>query len=85
MHELYMWPFADAVHAGTGSIMCSYERVNNSYGCQNSHNLNGLLKTELGYQGFVVTDWGAQHSGVGSALAGLDMGESTVFSHDTEA
>ena len=30
--------------------MCSYERVNNSYGCQNSKTLNGLLKTELGFQ-----------------------------------
>jgi beta-glucosidase len=35
--------------------------------------LNGLLKTELGFQGFVVSDWIAQHSGVGTALAGLDM------------
>jgi beta-glucosidase-like glycosyl hydrolase len=31
--------------------MCSYQRVNNSYGCQNSKTLNGLLKTELGFQG----------------------------------
>ncbi|KAL3471521.1 glycoside hydrolase family 3 protein [Aspergillus californicus] len=73
MHELYLWPFQDALHAGTGSIMCSYQRVNNSYACQNSKALNGLLKAELGFQGFVMTDWNAQHSGVGSALAGLDM------------
>ncbi|KAL2838667.1 beta-glucosidase-related glycosidase [Aspergillus pseudodeflectus] len=73
MHELYLWPFQDALHAGTGSIMCSYQRINNSYGCQNSKALNGILKTELGFQGFVVTDWNAQHSGVASALAGLDM------------
>lgn len=53
--------------------MCSYNRLNNSYGCQNSYTLNYLLKTELGFQGFVVSDWEAQHSGVGSALAGLDM------------
>lgn len=51
MHELYLWPFADAVRAGTASIMCSYQRINNSYGCQNSKTLNGLLKTELGFQG----------------------------------
>jgi beta-glucosidase len=66
-------PFQDAVHAGTGNIMCSYNRVNNSYGCANSKTLNGLLKTELGFQGFVVSDWGAQHAGVATALAGLDM------------
>jgi len=35
--------------------------------------LNGLLKTELGFNGFVVTDWYGQHSGVDAALAGLDM------------
>ncbi|KAL2841857.1 glycosyl hydrolase family 3 N terminal domain-containing protein [Aspergillus pseudoustus] len=73
MHELYLWPFQDAVHAGTPSIMCSYNRVNNSYACQNSKLLNGLLKTELGFQGYVVSDWGAQHSGIASANAGLDL------------
>ncbi|KAL1633263.1 hypothetical protein SLS58_011173 [Diplodia intermedia] len=73
MHELYLWPFADAVRAGTGAIMCSYNQINNSYGCQNSHTLNYLLKGELGFQGFVMSDWQAQHSGVGSSLAGLDM------------
>ncbi|KAI0812884.1 glycoside hydrolase superfamily [Xylaria sp. FL0064] len=73
MHELYLWPFQDAVKAGTGNIMCSYNRVNNSYGCSNSKTQNGLLKTELGFQGFIVTDWGAHHAGVATALAGLDM------------
>ncbi|CAK7217980.1 beta-glucosidase [Sporothrix curviconia] len=73
MHEMYLWPFADAVRAGVGSIMCSYNQVNNSYSCQNSKMLNNLLKDELGFQGFVMTDWGAHHSGVSSALAGLDM------------
>ena len=66
-------PFADAVRAGVGSVMCSYNQINNSYACQNSYALNYLLKGELGYQGFVMTDWQGQHSGVGSALAGLDM------------
>ena len=73
MHELYLWPFADAVRAGVGSIMCSYNQLNNSYACQNSYLLNYLLKRELDFQGFVMSDWSAQHSGIGSALAGLDM------------
>ncbi|PSR91994.1 glycoside hydrolase superfamily [Coniella lustricola] len=73
MHELYLWPFQDAVYAGTANIMCSYQRVNNSYGCANSATLNGLLKTELGFQGFVVSDWGAQYTGLATALAGLDV------------
>jgi hypothetical protein len=73
MHELYLWPFADAVRAGVGSIMCSYNQVNNSYACQNSKLLNNLLKDELGFQGFIMSDWQAQHTGAASALAGLDM------------
>jgi hypothetical protein len=43
-------PFQDTVKAGTGNIMCSYQRINNSYGCANSKTMNGLLKTELGFQ-----------------------------------
>ena len=73
MHEMYLWPFADAVRAGVGAVMCSYNQINNSYACQNSHLLNKLLKHELGFQGFVMTDWQAHHSGVESSLAGLDM------------
>ena len=57
MHEMYLWPFANAVRAGTASIMCSYNRLNGSYGCQNSKTLNGLLKEELGFQGYVMSDW----------------------------
>ncbi|KAJ4370295.1 hypothetical protein N0V86_009032, partial [Didymella sp. IMI 355093] len=73
MHETYLWPFANAVRAGTASIMCSYNRINGSYGCQNSKTLNGLLKDELGFQGYVMSDWLATHSGVASIEAGLDM------------
>lgn len=73
LHEIYMWPFADAVHAGVGSVMCAYNRVNNTYACENSYLLNYLLKEELGFQGFVVSDWGATHTGVNSVLSGLDM------------
>ncbi|KAJ5727691.1 beta-glucosidase M [Penicillium malachiteum] len=81
IHELYLWPFQDAVLAGATCVMCSYNRLNNSYACQNSKTLNGLLKTELGFQGYVVTDWGAQHGGIASANAGLDvvMPESTLW------
>ncbi|OLN96450.1 putative beta-glucosidase E [Colletotrichum chlorophyti] len=73
LHELYAWPFLDAVKAGVASVMCSYNQVNNSYACDNSKLLNGILKDEMGFQGFVMSDWLAQRSGVGSALAGLDM------------
>ncbi|KAJ9622322.1 hypothetical protein H2203_006540 [Taxawa tesnikishii (nom. ined.)] len=73
MHELYLWPFANAIKAGAASIMCSYNQINNSYACQNSWTLNYLLKGELGFQGFVMSDWDGQAGGISSALAGLDM------------
>ncbi|KAL2270497.1 hypothetical protein VTJ83DRAFT_2681 [Remersonia thermophila] len=73
MHELYMWPFVDAVRAGVGSFMCAYTQVNNSYSCHNSQLMNHLLKNELGFQGFIMSDWQAQHTGVAAAVAGLDM------------
>ncbi|KAK5110886.1 hypothetical protein LTR85_000696 [Meristemomyces frigidus] len=73
LHELYLWPFQDAVRAGAGAIMCSYNQLNGSSACQNSKALNGVLKGELGFQGLVVGDWGAQESGLASAEAGLDM------------
>ncbi|KAG5362955.1 putative beta-glucosidase A [Yarrowia sp. B02] len=73
LHELYMWPFADAVKANVGSVMCAYQNVNGSQACQNSKLLNGLLKSELGFQGFVMSDWFAHGSGVSNALAGMDM------------
>lgn len=73
MRELYLWPFVDAVKAGVASVMCSYNRINQTYGCENSEALNGILKTDLGFQGYVVADWGATHSGLKSIQGGLDM------------
>ncbi|KAK6076215.1 beta-glucosidase g [Seiridium cupressi] len=73
MHELYLWPFANAVKANVASVMCSYQRINGSYSCQNSKALNGLLKEELGFQGYVMSDWGGTHSGVAAIVAGEDM------------
>lgn len=73
MHELYLWPFQDLVKAGVGSVMCSYNRINGSHGCQNSYTQNYLLKTELAFQGYVISDNGALHTGVAAANAGMDV------------
>jgi beta-glucosidase len=73
MHEIYLWPFANAAHARVASFMCSKQRLNGSYACQNSKALNGLLKNELGFQGYIMSDWGATHSGVASVESGLDL------------
>jgi len=51
LHELYLWPWYDAVHDGMASVMCSYNRVNGTQSCQNNHLLNDILKGEMGFQG----------------------------------
>lgn len=72
LHEYYLWPFVDSVKAGVASVMCAYNRVNGTYACENSKLMNGILKSELEFDGFVLLDWNAQHK-LESANAGLDM------------
>ncbi|KAH6896530.1 glycoside hydrolase superfamily [Thelonectria olida] len=72
LHELYLWPFADAVRAGTAGIMCSYNRANGNYSCANSETLT-ILKEELAFPGYVVSDWYATHGTASHANAGLDI------------
>ncbi|EIW64808.1 beta-glucosidase [Trametes versicolor FP-101664 SS1] len=72
-HELYMHPFLRSVQANVASVMCSYNQVNGTFACENDKVLNGLLKGELGYQGYVMSDWYATHSTAPSANGGLDM------------
>lgn len=71
-HEIYAQPFLRSVMAGVSAVMCSYNLVNGTHACQNNATMNGILKQEFGYQGFVVSDWGGTHSTL-SAVAGLDM------------
>lgn len=76
-----MWPFAEAIRAGVGAVMSAYNAVNGSAATQNSYLINNLLKDELSFQGFIMSDWFAQTSGVATALSGLDMtmpGDPTV-------
>ncbi|KAJ6000535.1 Glycoside hydrolase family 3 [Penicillium waksmanii] len=72
-HELYVWPFMNAVRADVASVMCSYNKVNGTWACESDEILNELMKNELGFRGYIMSDWNAQHTGVNSALAGLDM------------
>ncbi|KAH1280644.1 hypothetical protein KXX33_005557 [Aspergillus fumigatus] len=72
-HELYVWPFMDAVKAGVASVMCSYNKVNGTWACESDALNNKLMKEELGFPGYIMSDWNAQHSTVNSAVSGLDM------------
>lgn len=59
--------------SGVGAVMCSYNRVNGVYACQNSYLLNDVLKNDWGFKGWVMSDWGATHSTVKAAMSGLDQ------------
>jgi len=58
-----------------GAFMCSYNRVNGDYACENKYLLNDVLKGEWGFKGFVVSDWGGTHSTEKASAAGLDNEE----------
>jgi beta-glucosidase len=74
IREIYTPAFEAAVKDGhVGSVMCSYNRINSVYACENGPMLTGILKTDWGFDGFVVSDWGGTHSTVDSAINGLDM------------
>jgi beta-glucosidase len=73
MQEIYLPQFYAAVkQGGAASVMCSYSTISGQYACQNSAAL-GILEKQWDFPGFVTTDWGATHSSIPSALAGLDM------------
>ena len=66
------------------SVMCAYNRVNGTYACENDWLLNTVLKKDWGYKGYVMSDWGADHSAAKAANAGLDQ-ESAGEAFDKEA
>ncbi|KXN92007.1 putative beta-glucosidase L [Leucoagaricus sp. SymC.cos] len=75
MHEVYFYPFLRSIEAGVVSIMCAYNRFNDTSSCHNAGLIgpNGLLQKN-GFKGYVVSDWGATHdSAADNANAGLDM------------
>jgi beta-glucosidase len=72
LHEVYMWPWGDAIQAGTVAVMCAMPLVNGTHSCENNELLSVKLKEELGFPGLVYPDESAQFSSYDSANAGLD-------------
>ena len=70
--EMYYPPFEAAVEAGVQSVMCSYNRINDISSCQNEETFKHL-RENLGFKGWVVSDWTATYSTEGSLTAGLDV------------
>jgi beta-glucosidase len=58
-----------------GMVMCSYNKLNGDWACENSFLLTDVLKKAWGFKGFVLSDWGGTHSTAKAALAGLDNEE----------
>jgi beta-glucosidase len=74
LRETDLLAFQLAIRTGQpGAIMCAYNRVNGDFSCENRHLLTDVLRTDWGFKGFVVSDWGGAHSTVKASHAGLDQ------------
>ena len=74
LREIYLPAFEASIkEAHSASLMCAYPKVNGTFDCENAPFLKGILKHEWDFDGFVLSDWGATHSTVPSALNGLDL------------
>jgi beta-glucosidase len=62
-----------------GAVMCSYNRVNGDYACENQYLLRDVLKRDFKFKGFVLSDWGGTHSTTKASHAGLDQEEPGTF------
>jgi len=59
--------------AHPAAVMCSYNRINGDFGCENTYTLRDVLKRDWGFKGFVISDWAATHSTEKASAAGLDQ------------
>lgn len=74
LHEIYLTAFEKAVkQAKPWTVMCSYNKLNGTYASENYFLLTQILKQDWGFEGLVVSDWGAVHDRVASFKGGLDL------------
>ena len=74
LREIYLAPFEMAVKEGKPStVMCSYNKINGTYASDNSYLLREILREEWGFDGLVVTDWGAMNDRVEAFKAGVEL------------
>jgi beta-glucosidase len=84
MRESDLLAFELAIERGRpGAVMCSYNKINGDWACENDYLLNQVLKRDWHYPGFVMSDWGGVHSAAKAANAGLDQ-ESAGESFDPD-
>jgi len=74
LREIYLASFEGAVKKSQPwTVMCAYNKLNGEFCSENKHLLNDILKEEWGFEGFVVSDWGAVNERVNALAAGLDL------------
>jgi beta-glucosidase len=74
LQEIYLPPFKMAIQKGNvGTIMCAYVKTNGAYSCESAEFLNDILRKQLKFDGWIMSDWGATHSTVAAANNGLDQ------------
>ena len=74
MRRLYLKPFEYIVkHAHPATLMCAYNQINGVYCSENKWLLTDVLRWEWGFDGVVMTDWGAVHDRIAGVKAGLDL------------
>jgi beta-glucosidase len=73
LNEIELPPFESAIDAGAAAVMCAYNKVNGEFSCENPELLTGILRDRWGFDGYVVSDYGANHSTNTALEAGLDV------------
>lgn len=85
MRETELLAFEIAITKGSPAyVMCAFNQVNGVYSCENEYLLSEVLKGDWGYDGIVMSDWGAQSSTVDAALNGLDEEQPGQAAQDTQ-
>jgi beta-glucosidase len=74
LREIYFPAFEVSIHQGnSASVMCAYPKVNGFFSCESDFLMTTVLRNDWHFDGFITSDFGAVHSTVPSALAGLDL------------
>ncbi len=81
LREIYLPAFEESVRAGVGSVMCAYNAINGTFACENQRLIGEILKGELDFRGWVISDFMALNSSAAPFVAGTDVILGAVVTH----